>query len=375
MTPTSATSKITVAREPFARELAICARAAERGNLMPILKTTRLTAFDGILLIENTDLEILIASRVAYSGDSFTACVDAERLLKYAQGTQAETLEIECSESALKIKAGKSKARIPTIDPSGFPEVATSHGMDGHGTVYPIPASDLVWLLSQVSYCIGKREAKFSIHSCQMERSEKGWTAVAIDGYRMAVATRGAAGEPLQVQMLLPLRFCVEAQRVFSDEDLSLTVDLNYAYLEGGNRKIAARLTVERFPDHRRYTEMKEPTTRFECDREALRRAISLACGFAQETETGLLIKWTVESGVLTIRASTGAEGDYEESLEVDHVGDPLTQTLTAGGLLEALSKPASERVKILAWKQTDPIQIIPVDVTVALHLLQPRSM
>ncbi len=360
-------------RIPLARELALCARAADSGNQIPILKTTRLVAKDGWLEIANTDLEIYISSRMECDGE-LSACVDAERLLKYANGVTGECIKADVDDTHLNLRSPSGRARIALIS-GDYPSVPPI----GNVQECSILAKDLMALLGEVTYCIGKREAQYSVHSAQFERGEKGWTMTALDGYRLAQASIGAAGH--HARFTVPRRMCEEAQKVFSDTegDLTLTVDDNYIHIAGGERRMSARRIVERFPDCSRFLVNSDPETTVEFDREALKRSVALACGFAEQAEIGLNISLIASAGALTVKAMTGkygnAEAEYEETLSAEVSGSGgFEKVFAASAVIQALDHMGSERARLLAWDKK-PIHLIPIDGTSAVHIVQPRTV
>lgn len=365
---------LTVDREALGGELTICAKAGERSSMIPILNTTLLATLGESLTIANTDLEITTISRVGYEGSGdLRACVDTERLLRYSQGAVGPTIQIDFDDRAVTLRSGlSSRARISLVGVDGFPATPKPNG----GPTYLMPSSDLRALLSRVTYCIARREAKYAVHSCLMERDSTGWIATAIDGYRVATARAGEGGGDAKI--LFPLRLCIEAQKVFAEEEsLTLTVDENYIHIDGSVRTMIARRQTERFPDVGRYTNKKNPETESTCDRLALKRALSVACGFAEKDPNGLIVTLAMEADRVIVSSKAGAygtpDGEYEEAVAAKHSGPALCMKFTAAALLDALGVMASDEIKILAWGRLDPIHFIPIDSTTALHLVQPR--
>lgn len=362
--------KLTINRELLAKELAICARAAEKKSFTPILANTMLAADATGLTITNLDMELAIISRINCEPEPGVACVNADKLLHYVQGISADTLTLEAKGSFLHLGANGGRARLAILgDMESFPVTAAPLP---DAEEFEIPADELLYLIGQVSYCIARREASgIVIHSCLMQRRKEGWKAAAIDGWKMAIANMNHGGAP--GEFLASQRFCAELPRVASGHEGSILIssDDNNTRATCGNRTIIARKRVERFPAYEGLLK-KDPPIDAPVNRAAFRRIISVATNFASQDPNGLLVGLRAGNAKLSVIAKS-ADGEYEESIPIEFDGEPVEPHVTAGGLLDALGVIETDQVRVCLWGPRDPIHLIPVGGPTVLHLVQPR--
>ncbi len=255
-----------------------------------------------------------------------------------------DTVEFTLESGGIAVAAGRWRASLATASPEGFPEWPEI-GPDPLNS--RVVAKDLAKALSSVRYAVGKEDYRSIFRGVQLEFYERGFRAVASDGYRIAIHDLlTPEGQPAR-KAVLPswgvddlLYFLREAEE---GEEVRVTqakglMEVAFA-APWGEVRASLRLMEGEFPDYWRVIPTEFPlkvVLDVEPFREALKRVSVLAD--KQNHRVDLLL----EEG----RAVLSAKGDYGEGREEVPValeGPSMSLAYSARFLLEALQRTSGK--------------------------------
>ena len=118
--------RFTVSQSSLAKALSIVSKGMASNSTLPILSGIRISANEGTLELQTTNLTISIRHRVAANVDEPGETVVSGKILSSIVKTLADAaVTFEADGSSLVITCEKSAFKLNTLDPSDFPEFPT----------------------------------------------------------------------------------------------------------------------------------------------------------------------------------------------------------------------------------------------------------
>jgi DNA polymerase-3 subunit beta len=353
-----------IGKETINRALSLAKGVMPSKASNPLLTYLWLEGREGDLVLQassgETDLEVRLPvedgvefAPILVPGLPFTLTVG---------NAPGDTVEFTLEPGSVTVAAGKWRASLATASPEGFPEWPEMgpDRLNSH-----IAAKDLAKALSSVRYAVGKEDYRAIFRGVQLEFYERGFRAVASDGYRIAIQDLlTPEGEPARKVVLTSwgvddlLHFLREAEEGGEVRITQARGLMEVAFAAPwGEVRASLRLMEGEFPNYWRVIPTEFPL-KVVLDvgpfREALKRVSVLAD--KQNHRVDLLL----EEG----RAVLSAKGDYgegQEELPVVLEGPPMSLAYSARYLLEALQW-ASGKVTLYISGQVTPTLIEPAE-------------
>ncbi|ALJ90044.1 DNA polymerase III subunit beta [Thermus aquaticus] len=323
---------------------------------------------------EEMDLEVRLPAMGEEGGPVLVPASPFIRAVENAPGDEDEEdkeVIILIQEGQVEVRAWPWRATINAAGPEGFPawpesDTALRTRMD---------AQDLLRALSQVRYAVSRESWRAIFRGVQLEFSDRGFRAVASDGYRLALFDLERP-QPFTKKAVVPARSVDELMRVLrgAEGEVDLAVGTSTmtmaAWQEKGVVRIAVRLMPGEFPDYERVIPKEFPLTvtlEAEPFREALKRVSILANKENHRVDLSLEGK----------RALLFAEGDYgkgQEEIPVSLEGAPMSLAYDARHFLDAVSRVEGEVVMRFSGQFT-PTLIEPADGSGYLAVVVPLKV
>jgi len=310
---------------------------------------------------EEVDLEVRLPAMGEEGGPVLVPAHPFIRAVENAPGDEDEEdreVVILIQEGQVEISAWPWQATINAASPEGFPAWP-----EFDTTLWTrMDAQDLLRALSHVRYAVSRESWRATFRGVQLEFSDRGFRAVASDGYRLALFDLNGP-QPFTKKVVVPARSVDELMRVLrnAEDRVDLAVGISAmtitAQQKEGVVRMAVRLMPGEFPDYERVIPKEFPLKAaldVEPFREALKRVSVLAD--KQNHRVDLFL----EEG----RALLSAEGDYgkgQEEIFVSLEGAPMSLAYNARHLLDAVSR-VEEKVVMRFSGQFTPTLIEPAD-------------
>lgn len=174
--------KATMTTQNMAAMAVLGKRFAERRPVLPILGAIRMTATNGAMQFQATDLDCTLTGQLpADVADPGATCVDAKRLADAVKGCNCVVTLDTADPLRMSIASGVMTMAADTFAAADYPvepELKPSREMT-------IPQADLANLLRRVQHAQSDDETRFVLNGVYLERKDTQLRAVAIDGRRL----------------------------------------------------------------------------------------------------------------------------------------------------------------------------------------------
>lgn len=166
-------------------------RAASRQRNIPILGNVLLEAKGGRITAAATDMEVMIATSAAATGQLRQVTVSARGLgdlLAFLPAEAEIELEFDRRTESLTVMGGGVNARLLTLPPEDFPAPKVAQA----NVSFEMPASKLLRLLRLVSSAISREETRYYLNGIYLHlataEGRQVLRSVATDGHRLMLA-------------------------------------------------------------------------------------------------------------------------------------------------------------------------------------------
>jgi DNA polymerase-3 subunit beta len=357
--------RVTLPKNLLAERIALLERVIPSRSSNPLLTYLGLAAEKDALVLFGSngevDLEVRLPAQLEGEGRYL---IPSQPFFQLVRSLPGETVELSLG-SELALASGRFTTRLALAPMEGYPELLFPDLEGGEGAFTQraqFLAEELQRALSQVRYAASNEEYRAIFRGVQLEFSDRGFRAVASDGYRLALFDLERP-QPFTKKAVVPARSVDELVRVLRSAEGEVVLALGPGTLglavrqEEGALRMAVRLMEGEFPDYERVIPKEFPLKAaldVEPFREALKRVSVLAD--KQNHRVDLFL----EEG----RALLSAEGDYgkgQEEVFVSPEGAPMSLAYNARYLLEALA-PLSGRAELGFSGPTSPTLVRPLE-------------
>lgn len=320
-----------------------------RGNL-PVLNNVLIEADKEGVTLSATNLELgmrmAIGGKVTAEG---AVTVPAKNLGEFAASLTGETASLETEGEKLTVKAGKFEGVFTGIAASEFPAMPKLGDKETKSQKMKTGRKTIDEIAREVAYAAATDESRPVLTGIRFQVVGGEITVVATDGFRLSRKTISAGSLTNMEDLILPARTILETARVLESEGVGEMVmgvlkENNQVIFGAGKTEMISRVLEGNFPDVEKIIP-KEHKTKMTADREELVRAIRAAAVFARESNN--IVKLTVDSGRLTIRAAASQMGESEIEMEVESEGEGGEIAFNYRYITDFLNSVADERVSL----------------------------
>lgn len=354
--------KIKSARSELLTGLQRVQGVVERRNTMPILSNILLEAKGSQLDLFATDLEIGI--RGSYAAEVIKpggVTVSARKLFEIIRELPEGPVTISSEDGQqVRIEAGQSEFKIVGLPPQEFPAIPTVEGEP----LAPIDRKALSELIRKTAFAAGDNDARYILNGLMVQfflkDKKRAMRVVGTDGHRLAILERriengkGAGpGQPLTDQIaIVPKKAAMEIKKLLDENEEAPRVGMskNQLIFQRGTLLLLARLMEGSYPNYQQVIP-KENDKRVLVKRAELEGALRRVSILSREKTNA--VKFTLESGAMTLVASNPDMGEAKETVPVSYTQEELTIGFNARYLLDILAAADGETV---ALELKDPL-------------------
>ena len=335
--------KFTITREQILPVLAAASRIAGHQSHLPILRCLLITAEEGRLRIQASNLEYSLAywlpcDQITRSG---TGAVPAQLLTDFVQQLPAApiTFDLNPETQTLHLDCAYYQADLRTLDPADFPTPPTPQG----APLTALALSLFRALVPQVQFAASTNDTRPVLSGVLHHFHDQDLTLVGADGFRLAARTITLdevrlPGEEPQLQLIVPARALGELVKILpepapSADDppvgLSLSAQGNHLIYHTAFCQFAVRLIEGNYPGYTRIIAAAQGgPTRATVATSELRKALQIAAHFAREDNQVVRLTLTPAAGQTSgqvIVQATSDSGSTQSCMEA-FVEGPATQ-------------------------------------------------
>jgi DNA polymerase-3 subunit beta len=308
----------------------------------PILQNVKLVSDPDLgTILMATDLEVGIRHKVlgvrAYEPGS--VILPTSRMQQILSTSGDEELDVETNGEQLVIRTRSAEFKLPSEDPSLYPEVPDFAATSYH----VVKASDLRKLIRRTIFATDVESTRYALGGVLIELNAETITMVGTDGRRLAKMSAAAEAEngaaPPTGSPVIPVKALKLIDRNLDDPDLTvhIAVQAGTAVLirtSDQGAVIYSRLVEGRFP---RYQDVfpADVEVKIPLDVTLLRRAVEQASIVTNDESRG--VDFNFAGDTLTLTSHAAEIGESKVTMPILHDGKDVEITFDPRYLSDAL--------------------------------------
>jgi DNA polymerase III subunit beta len=348
--------KITALQENLKQELDYLQKVIPNRPQLPILSSIFLKTENNKLLLAATDLYLGIRSNLVVEvKEKGSLVVDGDTFRSLISSLSPGKIDLELSESVLKISQGKTKIKLSCQSAEEYPKFPKVTGNN-----FNLKVADLEQIQNLVVFASSNDQTRPVLTSLLMEFSSKGLKVVGTDGFRLASAVFNQLKFSFDQKLLVPAKAITELLRIAKQsqtEDVEVVVanELKQLLFKINSVDFFVRLIEGDYPP---YQKIVPPNFKLavEIDSDELLNQLKRAQIFARETSNivCLSFKKQDQSNFLVIKAISPSYGEYlgeilvelETELSQEEIAN-LQIAFNALYLIEFINAVDSEKISM----------------------------
>ena len=335
----------------------------------PILEGIKVVAEEDFVTLSATDLELsiekTIRGMVQIEGEMV---VPGKFFSEYIKKLNNEQIELNVDDkNVLSIKYTDSVGKIQCLNASEFPQI----NQIDDSTYFEIGEKDLKSLISKSIYAVATEDVRPILKGVKLEITNSQVTAVALDGYRLAVVKKPIINTTAEFSCIVPARSLNEISKLLGDEDKPIRVNVgrNFLMVDIDNTRLTTRLLEGDFINYNQII----PTdfnTNVVLNKDQLLDGLERA-SLLSRVDRNNLVKFEISDKVMKL-SSKSEIGDINENITISLKGNDLNIAFNARYFTEALRVVSDEFLKLNFTSAVSPCVITSNDTDEFLYLILP---
>ncbi len=349
--------KATCDQDDLIKSVQTVSRAMPSRSPMEILEGIYVKAANNTLQLRCTDTVMSIEDNLPAMVTEEGEIVLPGRLFsEIVRKLPVGAVSIQVKGTLVNIACGASKMTLQGLDAQAFPSLPVLE----NAKPLLIKTSELKNLIHQTNFATAVDETQPILMGELMEIEQNSVTMVALDGYRMAIATLPLEHEAVPMRAVLPGKALNEMEKLFDDtnQEAKITFGSTQAAVEMGQTIIVTRLLEGDFINYRQILPQTKQT-RIGIKTLLLADAVERASLLAREGKNNLIKIEIKESGVIV--SANGERGNTTEEIEVTTMeGKALAIAFNAKYLLDVLRVIKDEEILMDFISDRSPCVVSP---------------
>lgn len=375
----SAPLQFVIERAHLIKSLGHVQSVVEKRGTIAVLSNVRIDAKGDSISLTATDMDIAIVEKVTASvskpgSTTVPAHTFYDIVRKLPDGAQ---IEITSSDDGGKvsIRAGQSRFSLACLPVADFPVMA-----EGELTYnFSIKSAECRALIEKPSFAISTEETRYYLNGIYLHTSGTGsdklLRAVATDGHRLARIEVGLpAGADGMPGVIVPRKAIYELKKLIEEGDGDVGVSLSESKIRFvyGNAVLVSKLIDGNFPEYERVIPVGNDKI-MEVDRKAFTTAVDRVAVISSEKSRA--IKFHVESGKLTLSASSPEHGTATEEVEVTYSASPIEIGFNSRYMLDMMTQIEGDTAQFLLNDGASPAIVRDTADVGALYVIMPMRV
>lgn len=325
----------------------------------PILEGIKLVAEDDTLTLIATDMELSIEKKIkAEIKQEGETVVPGKFFSEFIKKLTNEKLELILNDKEqLKIKYVDSESFIQCYSTSEFPDFKLIESDEYFG----VGQKQFKSIINKSIFAVAVDNSRPILKGCLLEVEENFLTAVALDGYRLALARTPIANSNIKKNVIIPAKSLNEISKLLDDTSdiVNIYIENNYVMVDLGDTKVISRLLEGDFINYNQIisnefaTNIKVNKAQFE---DALERA-SLLSKIGQNN----LVKFEIKESNLCV-TSNSELGNVKENVSITLSGKDLVIAFNARYFMECFRAIDDEFINIGFNSPSNPCIVTPIE-------------
>ena len=322
------------------------AKAVATKSTNPVLEGIKIATDGEYAVFTATDLEIGIETRVKCEVfEQGETVVVGKAFVEYANKlTELDYVELGSDGKQVKVKCGKVKFSLATMETANFPKLQKD--LDGDGFV--VATEDLKRVVGATAFCCATDEARPILKGCLFEVVGETLNVCAIDGFRVGLKTCEVCETDGAFKCVIPARSLTELIRLLGEEKTVKIVPTGGTLsIKTANTIFTARLLNGEFVNYNAL--LSTPTfTTVKVATDELLSALDRSSILAKSSNN--VVRCVVENGTMTLTANSDL-GNAEDTIEVDYADKKVDLHFNYRYIVDCLKAIDDETVNLCFGK------------------------
>ena len=334
----------------------------------PLLECIKIAAQNDTVTLLATDGEIAIRKDLrAEVLEEGAVCVPGKFFADFVKKLENEQVTLATDGDRLTIAYGDAESALQVLAADDFPAIDTEMGEQK----VEILSKDLKELVAGTTFCCAQDDSRPVLKGCLVEAKEGEVRFTALDGYRLAVCRRRAAGMSGDIRIVCPGRTLNEIARMAGadDETVCLYVKKNLLLVRIDDTVLTSRLFEGEFVNVSGIVPHTF-TTQLRVQRAALDESVDRAAVLAR-IDKNSVITFDVHEGSMGVSSNTSI-GRVDESVTVSMTGKDVRIALNCKFVSDCLKAAADDEVIFSFNGPVAPCVMTPPEGERYLYLILP---
>lgn len=345
-------------------------KAVSNRTTLPVLKGILINAEGNTISMTGSNLDISIRrdfeGRVEEEG---SVVVQAKLFGDIIRKLPDEDIIIEGDEDSIMIKTDTSEFRVVTLSVEDFPETGKREEND-HALSFD---KDIFRsMVRKTSFAASIEESKGVLTGILTEIGEEEMSMVALDGFRLALATEPMKSE-FPEHFIISAKIMNEIARIVTEDEEASDIDMHLgakrAVINMGRTEMVLSIMEGDFIKYRDIIP-SDSMTKVIVGRDMFLDSIERASLLAKEGKNNL-VKMSIRDDMLTI-TSRSDEGTVREEIGIDKEGNDLEIGFNSKYVIDVLKEIEDETVALHLKTSVTPCVVRPVEGKAYEYLILP---
>ena len=346
-------------------------KAVSTKTISPILEGIKISAYGDSVILSGTDLELSITKTIkAEVIDEGQTVVPGKLFGEYLRKLTNEQISLELNErNQLRISYSDSEGYIQCMDVLEFPELKNVDKVE----YFEINRADFKNLINSVIFAVAVDDSRPILKGVLFEINDNNVRAVALDGFRMAMANKKLVATTSNFSFIVPARSLAEISRMLdSDGSVKVYVHSNNLMVDMIDTVITTRLLEGQFINYRQILNSNFNTT-VSIKKSQLEDAIDRA-SLLSKGDKNSRVKFDISESSLVL-TSDSEIGNVKENITVSTKGADITIAFNSKYFIDCLRATEDEYIKINLSNAISHCIVTPSDNEDYLFLILPVRM
>ncbi len=334
----------------------------------PVLEGIKICAHEDALTLTATDTELTIEKTikadVLMEGETV---VVGKYFVDFVKKLEHEQVELSrLYDGQLQIKYSDNESELQVFPSESFPKIEK----DSSGAYIKMSNKDFKEVVERTVFACSTDDSRPILKGCLFEVADGELTAVALDGFRMAVVKKQVEADS-NVKAVIPARTLVEIERILDKEDGDIKIYLqkNSLFVEDKSASLSSRLIEGEFVKYNHIL----PTS-FEnsvmVNKGALLSSIERASIVARNDRYNV-IKFDIKEEMMTVSAKSEV-GTVNENVMITLNGKDMSIAFNGKYISEYLKIVNDEFINLSLNSNIDPCIITSATDASFMYLVLP---
>jgi len=371
--------KLIIERAALLKSLGHVQNVVERRNTIPILSNVKMTAADGKLRLNATDMDLDIVdattAQVSEPGETTAPAHTLYEIVKKLPDGADVELDATSGDGQMVLRSGRSRFSLSCLPAGEFPVMS-----GGDLPVnFDLAAIELKTLIDKTRFAISTEETRYYLNGIYLHAAEQDGQpvlrAVATDGHRLASCdTALPDGADTMPGVIVPRKTVQELHKLIEETEAEIRISMSEAKIQFSfdGVVLTSKLIDGTFPDYERVIPQGNDKD-LKVNRKAFGDAVDRVSAIS--TEKSRAVKLTMEAGKLVLSASSPESGSATDELETDYNGERLEIGFNSAYLLEIMRQVEGEHINMSLSDAASPTIIREEADDSALYVLMPMRV